>query len=86
MALSIKNDKADRLARELAELTGESLTDAVVISLEERLERKRAEDPDRDLVDRIMAIAEHASKLPVYDTRSAKEIMDDMYDEDGLPK
>lgn len=29
MALSIKNDGADRLARELATLTGESLTEAV---------------------------------------------------------
>ncbi|MCB9530155.1 MAG: type II toxin-antitoxin system VapB family antitoxin, partial [Myxococcales bacterium] len=39
MALSIKNDEADRLARELAALTGESLTEAVVVSLRERLAR-----------------------------------------------
>ncbi len=41
MALSIRNDEADRLARELAEETGESLTDAVLNALRERLDRER---------------------------------------------
>jgi antitoxin VapB len=36
MALSIKTDEADRLARELAALTGETLTDAVTNALRER--------------------------------------------------
>ena len=34
--------EADRLARDLARLTGESLTQAVTVALEERLERERA--------------------------------------------
>jgi len=81
MALSIKNDKADQLARELSELTGESLTDAVVNSLErrlaaERLARRRRRSID-DLVDRF-------GQLPVLDPRSADEILG--YDEDGLPR
>ena len=42
MALSIKTEKADRLARELAGLTGESMTDAVTKALAERLEKERA--------------------------------------------
>jgi len=41
MALSIKTEKADRLARELAQLTGETMTEAVTRSLAERLERER---------------------------------------------
>lgn len=41
MAISIKNDEADLLARELAELTGESLTQAILNALRERLERQR---------------------------------------------
>ncbi len=41
MALSIKSERADQLARDLAELTGESITDAVVASLEARLELER---------------------------------------------
>jgi antitoxin VapB len=39
MALNIKHPEADRLARALAEATGESLTDAVLIALRERLQR-----------------------------------------------
>jgi hypothetical protein len=42
MALSIKSDEADQLARELAAETGETLTDAVVIALRERLDREHA--------------------------------------------
>jgi antitoxin VapB len=42
MALSIKTDEADRLARALSKLTGESLTKAVTAALRERLERERA--------------------------------------------
>ena len=81
MALSIKNDRADQLARELSELTGESLTDAVVHSLElrlaeERLARRRRRSID-DLVERF-------GQLPVLDPRSADEILGS--DEDGLPR
>jgi len=42
MALSIKTDEADRLARRLSKLTGESLTEAVTKALRERLDRERA--------------------------------------------
>jgi hypothetical protein len=42
MALSIKSDEADRLARELAAETGETLTVAVVIALRERLDREHS--------------------------------------------
>ncbi len=42
MALSIKTEKADRLARDLAKLTGETMTEAVTVALEQRLERERA--------------------------------------------
>ena len=41
MALCIKDPEADRLARELARQTGESLTQAVVVALRERLQRER---------------------------------------------
>ena len=41
MALSIKTEEADRLARELSQLTGESMTEAVTKSLRERLEREK---------------------------------------------
>jgi antitoxin VapB len=39
MALSIKSVEADRLARELASLTGKSLTQIVTTALKGRLDR-----------------------------------------------
>lgn len=67
MALSIKTDEADRLARELALLTGETLTDAVTNALRERLARER-EVQKADYVARLMAFAE--SVAPKYDRRA----------------
>ena len=42
MSLNIKNEEAHRLARELAALTGESMTVAVIEALRERIERVQA--------------------------------------------
>jgi antitoxin VapB len=42
MALSIKAEEADLLARRLARLTGETMTDAVTVALRERLAREEA--------------------------------------------
>ncbi len=68
MALSIKTDEADRLARELSRLTGETMTDSVTKALAERLERERvAREPDKDLPARIKAFAERIRSQ--YDTR-----------------
>jgi len=61
MALSIKTKEADRLARTLSRLTGESMTEAVTKSLSERLERVRqAREAKKDYVARIRA---HAARL-----------------------
>ncbi|MBC7668411.1 type II toxin-antitoxin system VapB family antitoxin [Caulobacter sp. DWR2-3-1b2] len=49
MALSIKTREADQLARDLAKLTGETMTQAVTVALKERLEREtsaRTETPE----------------------------------------
>jgi antitoxin VapB len=43
MALTIKNEETERLARELAKLTGETLTAAITVALRERLDRLRNE-------------------------------------------
>ncbi len=83
MAISIKNDEADRLARQLAQLTGETLTEAIVVSLTERLARKRAQADQRPLHERLSSIAQHFRSLPVNDARSADAILG--YDEHGLP-
>jgi antitoxin VapB len=74
MPLSIKNPVADQLARELAATTGESLTDAVLIALRERLERVR--DHRRPGIGRrLHLLAEETSALPVADPRHPDEII-----------
>ncbi len=42
MQLHIKNESAHQMAKELAELTGESMTDAVIHALEDNLAEERA--------------------------------------------
>ena len=85
MALSIKDPEADRLARELAEATGESLTEAVTNALRERLRivRPDTRTPEQFAAD-VNAIVEQYSRLAVVDDRSADEIIG--YDERGLPR
>ena len=68
MALSIKTDEADRLARALSELTGETLTEAVTNALRERLERECARrESDKDLPQRLSDLA--CRLRTAYDTR-----------------
>jgi antitoxin VapB len=59
MALSIKTEEADRLARNLARLTGETMTQAVTVALRERLEREQARrKKDEDLPARLRVWSE----------------------------
>jgi antitoxin VapB len=84
MPLSIKAPEADRLARQLAAATGETITAAVIIAMRERLERqKRKQEDTQTLIDDLMAIANHCASLPVLDNRTDDEIMG--WDENGLP-
>ena len=68
MALSIKTDEADELARALASLTGESLTAVVTTALRERLIREHARRlASKDLPARLGALAQRLRDS--YDTR-----------------
>ncbi len=83
MALHIKDPEAERLARELAQRTGDTLTGVIVDALRARNVREQrkarhAEDIFRD----IMEIADHCASLPVLDDRAPDDIL---YDEHGLP-
>ena len=82
MAFSIKNDEADALARRLVDVTGESLTDAVLIALRERLQREEARR-HMGVAGRLRRLAAEVAELPVLDDRPAEEILG--YDEHGLP-
>lgn len=84
MPLSIKAPEADRLARRLADTTGETITDAVIVAMRERLAREERKHEDASaLLDEIRAISRHCAALPTLDTRSEDEIMG--WDENGLP-
>ena len=83
MALSIKDEETDQLARELARRNGESVTTAVKVALKERLERQK---PNAGLAARLMEISREAAPL-MNDGRTSKELMDELYDQEtGLPK
>lgn len=80
MALSIKNEEADELARELAKLTGTSITEAIVMALREQLGRTKEKEGVGAIVRRLM---EEFAQYPILDDRPADEILG--YDEFGLP-
>ena len=96
LQLNIKDAEATRLVRELAELTGETQTEAVRKALRERLERERAErqsdaaksgarkrrDVEKALAE-IRKIQEDIRRQGLIENMLTD---DDLYDERGLPK
>lgn len=84
IAISIRDGETDRLAREIARLTGETLTETIGIVLRERPERVRAQRdggrlaPQREIGDRC---ATH-NCAPV----SSSDHGELLYDELGLPR
>ncbi len=84
MALNIRNTETERLAAELALLTGRTKTEAVTEALRDRLERLRRERSGRSLADELDEIGRRCARLPVQDTRPADEILG--YDESGVPR
>lgn len=86
MGMNIKDPHAHSMARELAALTGQSLTDAVKMALQQTLTQiktNRAQSEPRPLVERLNEIALRCAALPDVDSRSPDEILG--YDDDGLP-
>ncbi len=86
MALSLKNEETERLARELARQTGESLTQAVTLAVKERLERQQKASKREGRMEWLDRITKETAAI-MNDGRSSKELMDELYDpETGLPK
>lgn len=86
MPLSIKDPEADHLARSLVQYTGETITQAVIQALRERLAReqrkKRNSVNTESLVAEVMEIGRHFAALPIRDHRTLEDML---YDESGLP-
>jgi antitoxin VapB len=84
MSLNIKNEETHRQARELARLTGESMTVAVGEAVRERLERVRGKSK-KGMAERLLKIAKECGPLWKEPYKSTDHA-DLLYDEKGLPK
>lgn len=84
MALSIKNDETERLARQVARETGESLTEAIQKALQERWERLKARRRSQVLAGQVEDLLRRVDALPNLDSRPEDEILG--YDEHGAPR
>lgn len=84
--LNIKDAETVRLARELASATGQPVTQAVRQALEGELRRREEEIQAK--MTRLREIAREFREGMPEELRglTSKEWMDDMYDDDGLPK
>ena len=84
--MNIKDPEVYRLARELAELTGESLTEAVGNAVRERLEREQRQKRKEDaFVERILAIGREIRERNLEYWRTL-DIDAMLHDVNGLPK
>jgi len=82
MTLNIKNPEAYRLAKAIAQATGENMTQIVTEALRDRYD-KLQDRKDRASINEILAIADRVSAsvtAPYLDHGSV------LYDEHGLPK
>ena len=84
MALSIKNEETERLARQVAGETGESLTEAIQKALQERWERLKSKRRSHILASQVEDLLRRVDALPTLDSRPADEILG--YDEHGMPR
>jgi antitoxin VapB len=83
-SLNLKSDEAYRLAKELSERTGKSMTAAVIEALREQLERLEQECKGNRL-ERLLAIARDCAAHMQEPYRSIDH-GDLLYDERGLPR
>ncbi|TVQ21634.1 MAG: protein transcription factor [Spirochaetaceae bacterium] len=85
MPINVKDQRAHRVARELARIRGTSITDVVVEALDTALatERDRADERASDLIEALTEIARVYERLPIIDSRSPDEILG--YGRVGLP-
>jgi antitoxin VapB len=80
--MNIKNPTVERLAKELAAATGETMTSAIQLALEEKLDRLRRERDVTEKIRRIDEILKRSGPTP----QGATSDHSDLYDEQGLPR
>ncbi len=83
--LNIKDEETHRLVSELAQLTGETLTAAVRVSVKERIERQRRSSRKAKRMEWLEQLTERTAPL-LKDLPPSDKIGDLLYDkESGLP-
>ena len=82
MSLYIEDEETSRLANELAQLTGETVTDAITSAIRERLERQR------EIAEQLRRMREISKRVSnqLRPGPSAVEHGDFLHDENGLPR
>ena len=75
MGLEFQNIEIDRLASELAEISGENVEQAIKAALVERIGRLRTPMADGGRSERIDAIIEQCARAPAGDSRTDDEII-----------
>jgi antitoxin VapB len=84
MALNIKDERTDYLAREVAKQAGESLTEAIRTALEERLQRLSGKKTATTRKEKLFEILRRVDSLPRQNDLTEDEILG--YDEHGIPR
>jgi len=95
MGLNLKNPEVESAIRKLASRTGESLTDAISGAVKEKLARLDEKTPPikpaRTVEEFLAVVRPYQERFAEArrrsgDTSSLQEMMDDLFDEHGLPK
>lgn len=81
MTLNVKHKEADKLARALSHLTGQSITSVIITALKEKLVREQGKKLPASLKDKIIEIGRRCSELPDLDKRTPDQIIG--YDRHG---
>jgi len=84
-SLSIKNEEACRLIRELAAFRGESMTTVVIHAAREALERERKPQFNQARMQYWLDFGQRVRETTGPEIL-ARDPFEDLYDENGLPK
>lgn len=84
MSLNIKNEETHRLAKELATLTGESMSQAVTVAIKQRLDAVRGSSSEQIAVKLLEMGADCARRWK--EPWASREHGEILYDDLGLPK
>ena len=84
MALNIKDPLTDQLAREVASRAGESITDAIRVALQERLQRLKGRKTATTRREKLLEILRRVDASPRNEALTEDEILG--YDSNGIPR